>query len=123
MRHLPKYAACPDRYMSPEMLEGLQYDHSTDVFSFGVLLWEIAAAARPDLLAQENTAGGGGGPMMGRLLRLLHDGRRLAVDPAWPAMWQEVMQECWRGPPEERPTFAGLLPRLGDGGIDVGVED
>ena len=39
-------------YMSPEALNAEQYSQATDVWSFGVLLWEIAAQAPPDLLAQ-----------------------------------------------------------------------
>lgn len=57
--------------MSLEMLEGLPYGPQTDVFSFGVLMWEVVAEELPDLLLQEKKRG----PMVGceTYYYLMHD--------------------------------------------------
>ena len=41
-------------YMAPECLRGEEQGPKGDVFSFGVLFWEILHEKDPDLLAQEN---------------------------------------------------------------------
>jgi len=99
-------------YMSLEMLRREAYDASTDLWSFGVLLWEIAAQAAPDLLQQEGHTPGRG-PMYGTLLRCLEDGRRLAIDAAWPQVWQALMGQCWQREPDSRPKeFAAITRAL-----------
>ncbi|OEU21692.1 kinase-like protein [Fragilariopsis cylindrus CCMP1102] len=35
------------RYMAPEVAEGLPYNHKADVYSFGIILWEMNAGKRP----------------------------------------------------------------------------
>lgn len=63
-------------YMSPESLEGLHCDNKADVFSFGVLMWEIATERVPDLVEQEVGADFRG-PYLAKLLSLLQDGKKL----------------------------------------------
>jgi len=99
-------------YMSPEMVNYAGYVASTDVWSFGVLMWEIAAQAPPDLLQQEGLTRG---PVYSGLLRLLEDGRRLAIKADWPVVWRSLMARCWQREPGSRPTFPSLLRTLEGG--------
>ena len=101
--------------MSLEMVNHAGYDASTDVWSFGVLMWEIAAQAPPDLLQQEGLTRG---PVYSGLLRLLEDGRRLAIKADWPVVWRSLMARCWQREPGSRPTFPSLLRTL-EGGEEI----
>ena len=99
-------------YMSLEMLRHTNYDERTDVWSFGVLLWEIAAQAPPDLLQQE---GYSGRAIFSGLDKLLEEGHRLAMHAEWPAAWRELMARCWQQDPDRRPAFPQILQVLEEG--------
>eukprot|EP00775_Hariotina_reticulata_P008219 gene8219-8411_t len=74
-----------------------------DVFSFGVVLWEIWTLGEqpyPNLSLQEIFAG----VMTGTLRPSTpHD-----CDPDWLAL----MQDCWHGVPGKRPSFTDIITRL-----------
>lgn len=67
-------------YMAPEVMGGLDYDNKADVFSFGIILWEIATQQSPDLIQQELGAYGLHSPIR-QLIQLLVQGRRLSFPP------------------------------------------
>jgi serine/threonine-protein kinase len=73
-------------YMSPEQVSGLQVDHRTDIFSLGVLLYEIATGVRP-------FAGRSSAEMTSSILR---DAPRPAseIRPAVPGTLSSVIQRC-----------------------------
>lgn len=101
-------------YMSVEILRGCEYGQPTDVWSFGVVMWEIATQASPDLLTQEGGEGGRG-PLLGRLLRLLEEGRRLHPIESCPFPgYSTLMQSCWAADPAARPVFSSVLAVLED---------
>eukprot|EP00043_Microstomoeca_roanoka_P020444 m.249591 g.249591 ORF g.249591 m.249591 type:complete len:636 (-) comp17167_c0_seq2:531-2438(-) len=63
-------------YMAPEALSGGKYDKRADVFSYGVLLWELCMETSPDIIEQE-CGGVFRGPLLTTILRLLQEGKRL----------------------------------------------
>lgn len=99
-------------YMSPEVLAGRAYDHSTDLFAFGVLLWELAAQAPPDLTAQEELSSSGS--ILAILCAALQEGKRLAPGVGWPSNYVEIMQQCWQTDPSARPSFSAVKRRLAE---------
>ena len=69
-------------YMAPELIKGSQarsrYGNKADVFSFGVLMWEVFTQRLPDLL--QETKAKASGPLLPALLRFLEGGERLTFD-------------------------------------------
>ncbi|EGD73592.1 TKL protein kinase [Salpingoeca rosetta] len=95
-------------YMAPEVLVGGAYDIGADVFSFGVLMWEVATQQQPDLVEQERPSYRG--PFMSALVDLLHEGKRLSFQdradiPPW---FQDLALKCMAQNPRDRPTFDTL---------------
>lgn len=100
-------------WMSPEAFRGDQsYGPAVDVYSFAVVLWELATRQRPwDELGTELTYI----QLCEQLTRALQNGRRLTI-PQDVAEKQpgyaRLIRECWVGDPAERPTFSSAVRTL-----------
>ncbi|XP_052563220.1 fibroblast growth factor receptor homolog 1-like [Culex pipiens pallens] len=93
----------PIRWMAPESLEFLFFDSKTDVWSYGVLLWEIMTLGGQPyqfLPAREN------------LLRYLKQGHRLEQPRFCPDKVYRVMNQCWQSNPEQRSSFIEIGEQL-----------
>ncbi|XP_051514996.1 vascular endothelial growth factor receptor 3 isoform X3 [Myxocyprinus asiaticus] len=98
-------ARLPLKWMAPESIFDKVYTSQSDVWSFGVLLWEIfslGASPYPGIQIDED------------FCTRLKDGTRMrAPDNASPEIYG-IMLACWQGVPRERPTFPALVEILGD---------
>eukprot|EP00048_Salpingoeca_helianthica_P009386 m.134857 g.134857 ORF g.134857 m.134857 type:complete len:1046 (-) comp14854_c0_seq4:70-3207(-) len=94
-------------WMAPEVIAGEQYGLSADVFSFGVVMWEIASQELPwnDITTKF---------LLNTLLQRLRDEIRPPIQPDWPAAYVSLMTACWATTPTARPAFAEILQRLLD---------
>ncbi|KAH7693370.1 Protein F09A5.2 [Aphelenchoides avenae] len=83
----------PVRWRAPEALQSATYSAATDVWSFGVLLYEVFSAGELPYedLRQED------------ILTFLLEGKRLEQPPLCPSDVYEFMTECWSLSPNERP--------------------
>ncbi|KAM5299971.1 fibroblast growth factor receptor 4 isoform 3-T3 [Ctenodactylus gundi] len=92
----------PVKWMAPEALFDRVYTHQSDVWSFGILLWEIFTL--------------GGSPYPGipveELFTLLREGHRMDRPPNCPPELYGLMRECWHAAPSQRPTFKQLVEAL-----------
>ncbi|OBS82160.1 hypothetical protein A6R68_23848 [Neotoma lepida] len=98
-------ARLPLKWMAPESIFDKVYTTQSDVWSFGVLLWEIfslGASPYPGVQINEE------------FCQRLKDGTRMrAPELATPAI-RHIMQSCWSGDPKARPAFSELVEILGD---------
>ncbi|XP_073243693.1 fibroblast growth factor receptor 2-like [Porites lutea] len=92
----------PMKWMAPEALESGIFTFKTDVWSFGVVLWELATMG--------GTPYPGISPM--RLCSLLKSGYRMEKPNTCSDEIYKLTMDCWKEDPNERPSFAQLIPIL-----------
>uniref|UniRef100_A0A453LI12 non-specific serine/threonine protein kinase n=1 Tax=Aegilops tauschii subsp. strangulata TaxID=200361 RepID=A0A453LI12_AEGTS len=90
------------RWMAPEVIEHKPYDHKADVFSFGILLWELLTGKIPyEYLTPLQAAVG-----------VVQKGLRPTIPKNAHAKLAELLQKCWQQDPAERPDFSEILEAL-----------
>eukprot|EP00002_Diphylleia_rotans_P018507 TRINITY_DN3581_c0_g1_i1.p1 TRINITY_DN3581_c0_g1~~TRINITY_DN3581_c0_g1_i1.p1 ORF type:complete len:2533 (-),score=428.58 TRINITY_DN3581_c0_g1_i1:64-7662(-) len=88
-------------WLAPEVLKGLRYDEKADVYSFGILVWEVLTRDRP-------YAGVDG-------VRLNFDvvaGARPYVPKCNDRLVVSLMQRCWADDPAMRPSLDEVAKAL-----------
>lgn len=90
------------QWMAPEVLRSEPSDEKADVYSFGIIMWELATGKVPwDGLNAMQVVGAVG--FMNQRLQI-PDG----LDPEWVNM----IEECWHIDPRCRPTFQNIMDQL-----------
>jgi serine/threonine-protein kinase CTR1 len=100
-----KTAAGTPEWMAPEVLRNEQSNEKSDVFSFGVILWELATLEKPWKSYYTSQVVAAVGFMGKRLLIPSHVNPQLA----------NLIEACWADDPNIRPSFSvimGILQQL-----------
>ncbi|XP_063884128.1 uncharacterized protein LOC135113072 isoform X13 [Scylla paramamosain] len=89
-------------WMAPEVIKTSTFSKASDVWSYGVLLWELLTGESPykgiDTLAIAY------GVAMNKLW--------LHIPATVPEAWRKLMKSCWELDPHARPTFIDILKKL-----------
>jgi serine/threonine protein kinase len=83
------------RYMAPEVALCKPYNEMADVYSFGILLFQILALETPFTGLTVNTF-----PKM-----VFEKGARPIPDPKWPQSITGLLRKCWSANIKERPSM------------------
>ncbi|CAH3174957.1 unnamed protein product [Porites lobata] len=92
----------PVRWMALESLEDYTYNTKTDVWSFGIVLWEIESRG----LMPYSGLGGM------EVVDFLKSGQRLKQPDGCPDKIFEIMTSCWHPEPSARPSFSEIVTSL-----------
>nr|QWT43346.1 fibroblast growth factor receptor 1 [Alitta virens] len=103
----------PVKWMAPEALFDRKYTSKSDVWSHGVLLWEVF------------TLGGNPYPSVPveKLFDLLREGHRMERPPYCSLEMYRIMLDCWHQLPGQRPAFYELVQDLDRVLINTAEED
>lgn len=89
-------------WMAPEVLRNEPSDEKCDVYSFGVILWELSTMQQP---------WGGMNPMqVVGAVGFQH--RRLDIPDDMDPSISDIILKCWQTDPKLRPTFAEIMAAL-----------
>ncbi|XP_010772262.1 mitogen-activated protein kinase kinase kinase 7 [Notothenia coriiceps] len=87
-------------WMAPEVFEGSNYSEKCDVFSWGIILWEVITRRKPfDEI---------GGPAF-RIMWAVHNGTRPPLIQNVPKPLESLMTRCWSKDPSQRPSMEEIV--------------
>mmetsp|Transcript_6895 Transcript_6895/g.14210 ORF Transcript_6895/g.14210 Transcript_6895/m.14210 type:complete len:1258 (-) Transcript_6895:1935-5708(-) len=90
------------QYMAPEVLSSRPYSEKADVFSFGVLLWELAARRLPYFGLEPMQVG----------LAVVNQGLRPSIPPECSPALVKIIKLCWDQDPHRRPNLDQAMKLL-----------
>ncbi|XP_066502078.1 macrophage colony-stimulating factor 1 receptor isoform X2 [Hoplias malabaricus] len=96
-------ARLPVKWMSPESIFECVYTVQSDVWSYGILLWEIFSLGRspyPDVVVDA------------RFYKMIKAGFQMPQPDFAPPEMYSIMKMCWSLDPTSRPTFGDILKLL-----------
>uniref|UniRef100_H3CUU4 Protein tyrosine kinase 2 n=1 Tax=Tetraodon nigroviridis TaxID=99883 RepID=H3CUU4_TETNG len=92
----------PIKWMAPESINFRRFTSASDVWMFGVCMWEILMYGIKPFQGVKNN------DVIGRI----ENGERLAMPPHCPPTLYSLMTKCWSYDPSKRPRFTELKTQL-----------
>ena len=89
----------PARWMSLEAIEDSKFTSKSDVWSYGIVLWEMISLGRRPYEEISSLA---------KVITYLARGKRLSIEEEWKSKYTILtssLLKCWEEEPEDRPSF------------------
>jgi serine/threonine protein kinase len=90
-------------YIAPEVIAKMEYSFASDVYSIGMLMWEISSGQPPFVYEHDYD-----------LAIKIINGMRPRIIPGTPLEYKELMEKCWDADPTKRPDIDTLLDKIND---------
>ena len=90
------------RYMAPEVALQIPYTEKCDVYSYGIMLWQMARDRVP--FHGFNKAD--------FMKSVVEGGLRPKLDRSWPTAFCNLVVRCWDRDPLKRPSFKAIVAEL-----------
>ena len=86
-------------YIAPEVLRKFPYTKKSDVYSIGIIMWELATGKRPFSNEKHDSI----------LAVSIVNGDRPPISEDIPSLYVETMKNCWNSDPDKRPDSSQLI--------------
>ncbi|XP_044054971.1 mast/stem cell growth factor receptor kita isoform X2 [Siniperca chuatsi] len=96
-------ARLPVKWMSPESIFECVYTFESDVWSYGILLWEIFSLGNSPYP---------GMPVDAKFYKLIKEGYKMDAPEFAPSEMYQIMRSCWDADPFNRPPFRKVVERI-----------
>ncbi|XP_050006116.1 mast/stem cell growth factor receptor Kit isoform X1 [Alexandromys fortis] len=93
-------ARLPVKWMAPESIFNCVYTFESDVWSYGIFLWELFSLGSSPYP---------GMPVDSKFYKMIKEGFRMLSPEHAPAEIYDVMKTCWDADPLKRPTFKQVV--------------
>eukprot|EP00037_Helgoeca_nana_P025821 m.286312 g.286312 ORF g.286312 m.286312 type:complete len:704 (+) comp27051_c0_seq2:220-2331(+) len=95
----------PVKWAAPEVINYNRFSTKSDVWSFGITLWEIWTLGMKPYPGMDNIT----------VMDKVSDGYRMKRPTIATHDLHDIMMDCWHSDPDARPTFADLYDQLTNG--------
>ncbi|XP_041061118.1 protein-tyrosine kinase 6-like isoform X2 [Carcharodon carcharias] len=100
--YVSQSTAIPYKWTAPEAIEFGRFSVKSDVWSFGVLLYEIVTHGRTPYPGLDNQ----------EVVSMVSKGYRMPCPDGCPGKLNEIMLQCWNSTAQNRPSFKALVQIL-----------
>lgn len=90
------------RYMAPEVVSRRPYNEKADVYSFGIMLWQMARDKTPFKGYDKDEF----------VKQVVENHERPKIDKSWPVGFSNLLKACWEAEPAHRPSFRTVIEEL-----------
>ncbi|XP_056381532.1 tyrosine-protein kinase SYK isoform X2 [Hyla sarda] len=92
----------PVKWYAPECINFYKFSSKSDVWSFGVLMWEAFSYGQKPYKGMKG----------GEVSQMIESGKRMEMPPRCPPEVYELMKLCWTYKVEDRPNFVSVELQL-----------
>ncbi|GES73175.1 kinase-like domain-containing protein [Rhizophagus clarus] len=80
-------------YIAPEIFKGAKFSKASDIYSMGMIMWELTTGCKPFANIEHDTD----------FIYEIIDGKRPEITDDTPEDFANLMKKCWNSDPEKRP--------------------
>ncbi|GES93062.1 kinase-like domain-containing protein [Rhizophagus clarus] len=89
-------------YVAPEIFRGEKYTKASDIYSFGMIMWELMTGRKSFWDKSHDTS----------LIIEIWDGLRPPITTNAPEGYVKLMKKCWQSDPSKRPTANNIYNKI-----------